>query len=140
MFFSSKFIQISYGKIDNLLFSQYIENKFYRLGFKHLKQKLIGYLSELNINNSRIKKIIFYKSAHLSNEIIRTNDNFHGNYCFSDIEIFISNDQIEHFSSENGVWYGKVCIMNFIIYLSIFLFLIDLLIITHLFSACYYSK
>jgi len=117
--FSSKFIQISYEKIDNLLFSQYIENKFYGLGFKNLKQKLFSYLNELEINYNRIKKIIFYKSAHIPNEIIRTNDNYHGNCYFSDVEIFISEDQIKHFSSEDGVWYGKVCIMNFVNYLSV---------------------
>ena len=102
-----------------MLFSQYIENKFYELGFKHLRQKLTSYLNELNVNNDWIKKIIFYKSAHISDEIIRTNGNCHGNCYFSDIEIFISEDQIEHFSSENGVWYGKVCVTHEFYYLSI---------------------
>ena len=55
----------------------------------------------------------------MSDEIIRANDNYHGKCYFSDIEIFISEDQIEHFSSENGVWYGKVCVTHEFYYLSI---------------------
>ena len=108
-----------FGKIDNLLFSQYIENDLYKLGYVNLKQKLIVFLKELHIERNQIEKLMFYKGAYISNEIIRTNDNYHGSCYFSDIEIFISEDQIEHFSSENGVWYGKVCVTHEFYYLSI---------------------
>jgi hypothetical protein len=107
--FFSKYIQISYEKIDNLLFSQYIENDFYKLGFRNLKQELTISLNELQIKKNQIEEIIFYKGAHISDKIIRTNDNYHGSSYFSDIEILISEDQIEQFNSENGMWYGKVC-------------------------------
>jgi hypothetical protein len=112
--FINRYIQISYEKIDNLLHSKYIENDLYKLGYVNLKQKLIVFLKELHIERNQIEKLMFYKGAYISNEIIRTNDNYHGSCYFSDIEIFISEDQIEQFSSEDGMWYGKVCIKIFI--------------------------
>jgi hypothetical protein len=112
--FFSRYIQISYEKIDNLLFSQRIENDLYKLGYNNLKPKLISFLNELQIERNQIEKIMFYKGAYISNEIIRANDNYHGKCYFSDIEVFISEDQMEIFSSEDGMWYGMVCVKDFI--------------------------
>ena len=69
-----------------------------------MEEKLRKFLDELQINGHMEKKL-FYKSAYVSNEIIRTNNDYHGTSYFSDVEVFISDKQVE-----DGLWCGKVCI------------------------------
>ncbi|CAH1758024.1 2170_t:CDS:2 [Entrophospora sp. SA101] len=102
----NKYIEIDYKKIDKLLFSKYCEDSYYKLGFENLKENLKNFLDELQIKRNQMEKIIFYKSAYVSNEIIRTNSDYHGASYFSDVEIFISDEQAEQYSSEDGLWYG----------------------------------
>ncbi|CAJ0752513.1 2964_t:CDS:2 [Entrophospora sp. SA101] len=104
----NKYIEIDYKKIDKLLFSKYCEDSYYKLGFENLKENLKNFLDELQIKRNQMEKIIFYKSAYVSNEIIRTNSDYHGASYFSDVEIFISDEQAEQYSSEDGLWYGKI--------------------------------
>jgi hypothetical protein len=68
----------------------------------NLKEKLGKFLNELQIK-SHVEKISFYKSTYVSNEIIRTNSDYHGTSYFSDVEIFISDEQVEQYNSEDGL-------------------------------------
>jgi hypothetical protein len=114
--FSSKLFEFSL--MNALLFFEEkkvesnIDDKM-KTGFDQFLVCMDSYLDLIKISeiDSAQTKVIIYGSVTLENSaIMRVNSSYHQNPWFSNISVVINSEELFEYVSDQGVYYGQVCI------------------------------